>query len=179
MCTSANNLPISIIWNWSVHGEFLFLHWHSQPFNGKLLDKSCLLASRVPNKSFPHRPIIEWHCWFTATWQFVLWPTDKLTTMPSHWWCFHCRGKGQSPKPELFPTFKKTQQNLTNHDISQNRTQKKLTNIYLTVQEGSWIYENGVQYHRFFPDLRTSKSQAGIDDTDPILILVQKRNVLG
>lgn len=54
MCTSVNNQPMSIIWNWACYGAFLFRHWHSQPFNGRLLGNSYLSVS-LPFE-FPTNP---------------------------------------------------------------------------------------------------------------------------
>lgn len=44
MCTSLNNLPKTITWNWCSYGGFLLWRWHSQPFNGRLLGNSCVWA---------------------------------------------------------------------------------------------------------------------------------------
>lgn len=50
MCTSLNNLPKTIMWNWCSCGGFLFWRWHGQPFNGRLLGDSCVWASGLSHQ---------------------------------------------------------------------------------------------------------------------------------
>lgn len=61
MCTSVNNQPMSITWIWAGYGAFLFQHWHSQPFNGRLLDNSYLsvgLQFEFPTNPF-HTDLLQ------------------------------------------------------------------------------------------------------------------------
>lgn len=56
MCTSLNNLPKTIIWNWCSYGGFLFWRWHGQPFNGRLLGESCVWASGLSHQQTLSKP---------------------------------------------------------------------------------------------------------------------------
>ena len=116
MCTSVNNQPMSIIWNWASYGAFLFRHRHSQPFNGRLLGNSYLSVG--PQFEFPTNPTNPFH---TDPLQsgsagsqlpessLLYRESDKPVTVFRYWWSSHCLylgGKGQRPRPDLPPSLR-------------------------------------------------------------------------
>lgn len=94
MCTSVNNQPMSIIWNWAGYGAFLFRHWHSQPFNGRPLGNSYLSVGHqfeFPTNPFHTDPLQNGSTGSQLPESGLFnRESDKPVTVSRDWWSSQC-----------------------------------------------------------------------------------------